>query len=108
MPEGNKSRVSGDGVGSKRPATNSPGIAVDSKWFNCLVEKSGLGVEPRPESPVTNRGFFCALHNRGLARRICEGYIIKGTKRTWFWTLEYFIKDCLLVPTVSDRLAGYI
>ena len=58
MPEGNKSRVSGDGVGSKRPATNSPGIAVDSKWFNCLVEKSGLGVEPRPESPVTNRGFF--------------------------------------------------
>ena len=45
MPESNKSRVSGDGLESKRPATNSPGIAVDSNWFNCLVEKSGLGVD---------------------------------------------------------------
>ena len=53
MPEGNKSRVSGDGVGSNRPATNFPGISVDSNRFNCLDEKSGLGVEPRlSESPI--------------------------------------------------------
>jgi len=47
MSEGNKSGVSGDGLDSKRPATNFPGISVDSNRFNCLVEKSGLGVEPR-------------------------------------------------------------
>jgi len=37
----------GDGVESNRPATNFPGISVDSNRFNCLVEKSGLGIEPR-------------------------------------------------------------
>ena len=42
MPEGNKSRVSGVGVGSKRPATNFLGIYVDSNQVNCLVEKSIL------------------------------------------------------------------
>ena len=47
MSEGNKSRVSGDGLDSNRPATNFPGISVDSNRFNCLVEKSGLGVKPR-------------------------------------------------------------
>ena len=46
MPEGNKSRVSGDGLESNRPATNFPEVSVDSNRFNCLVEKSGLGVEP--------------------------------------------------------------
>ena len=45
-PEGNKSRVSGVGVESNRPATNFPGISVDSNRFNCLVEEVGLGVEP--------------------------------------------------------------
>jgi hypothetical protein len=45
MPEGNKSRVLGDGVESNRPATNSPGIAVDSNLFNCLVEKSDVVTE---------------------------------------------------------------
>ena len=30
MPEGNKSRVSGDGVESNRPATNFPGFSVGS------------------------------------------------------------------------------
>ena len=46
MPEGNKSRVSGVGVESNRPATNFPGISVDSNRFGCLVEKVGLGVKP--------------------------------------------------------------
>jgi len=46
MPEGNKSRVSGDGLESNRQATNSPGIQVDSSRFDCLDEKVGLGVEP--------------------------------------------------------------
>ena len=46
-PEGNKSRLSGVGVESNRPATNFPGISVDSNRFDRLVEKSGLGVEPR-------------------------------------------------------------
>ena len=45
-PEGNKSRVSGVGVESNRPATNFPGISLDSYRFDCLVKKSGLGVEP--------------------------------------------------------------
>ena len=55
MPEGNKSRVSGDGVESNRPATNFPGISVDSNRVNRLVEKSGLGVEPRRlESPINH------------------------------------------------------
>ena len=35
-----------DRVESNRPATNFPGISVDSNRFNGLVEKSGLGVEP--------------------------------------------------------------
>jgi len=53
MPEGNKSRVLGDGVESNRPATNFPGISLDSYRFDCLVEKSSLGVEPRRlQSPI--------------------------------------------------------
>jgi len=47
IPEGSKSRESGVGVESNRPATNSPGIAVDSNRFDCLVKKSGLGVKNR-------------------------------------------------------------
>jgi hypothetical protein len=58
MPEGNKIWVLGDGVGPNRPATNFPGISLDSNRFDCLVEKSGLDIEPRPESPVGHRGFF--------------------------------------------------
>ena len=57
MPEGNKSRVSGDRVESNRPATNFAGISVDSKWFDCLVEKSGLGVDLRRfQSPIEPGG----------------------------------------------------
>ena len=53
MPDGNKSRVSGDGLGSNRPTTNFPGISVDQNRVNRLVEQSGLGVEPRPlQSPI--------------------------------------------------------
>ena len=36
----------GDEGESNRPATNFPGISVDTNRFNCLVEKSDLGVEP--------------------------------------------------------------
>ena len=57
MPEGNKSRVSGVGLESNRPTTNFPEIAVDSNRIDCLVETSGLGVEPRRESHVTETGF---------------------------------------------------
>jgi len=46
MPEGNKSSVSGDGLESNRPATNFPGISVDSNRFDCLVETSDLDVGP--------------------------------------------------------------
>ena len=46
MQEGNKSRVSGVGVESNRPTINFPGISVDTNRFDCLVEKSGLGVAP--------------------------------------------------------------
>ena len=53
MPEGNKSRVSGVGVESNRPATNSPRISVDTNRVHCLVEKSGLDVDPwRLVSPI--------------------------------------------------------
>ena len=54
-PEGNKSRVSGVGVESNRPATNFPEVSVDSNRFNCLVEKSGLGIEPRPFAHLISR-----------------------------------------------------
>ena len=53
MPEGNKSRVSGDGLESNRPATNFPGISLDSYRFDCLVKKSGLGA-PKPGSGAVN------------------------------------------------------
>ena len=53
MPEGNKSRVSGGGVESNRPATNFPGVSVDSNRLDRLVEKSGLGVEPGREPTLT-------------------------------------------------------
>ena len=53
MPEGNKSRVSGGGVESNRPATNFPGISLDSYRFDCLVKKSGLGA-PKPGSGAVN------------------------------------------------------
>jgi len=44
-------------VESNRPATNFPGISVDSKWFDCLVEKSGLGVDLRRfQSPIEPGG----------------------------------------------------
>jgi hypothetical protein len=46
----------GDEVGSKRPATNSPGIAVDSNQFDCLAEKSGLNVDPRRLASPTEQG----------------------------------------------------
>ena len=57
MPEGNKSRVSGVGVESNRPATNHPEISMDSSRIDCLVKKSGLGVKLRRfESPIKQDG----------------------------------------------------
>ena len=57
MSLGRLNRVpGGDGLGSKRPATNFPGISVDSNRLNCLVEKSGLGVEPRPLQSTIKQG----------------------------------------------------
>ena len=70
MPEGNKSRVSGVGVDPNRPATNFPGISADSNRVDCLVEKSGLGVKPRPlQNPNAlgiNRGAFLCLELVGI------------------------------------------
>ena len=43
-PEGNKSRVSGVGAGSKRPATKLPLGSVESGQVYRMVKKSGLGV----------------------------------------------------------------
>jgi hypothetical protein len=40
MPDGNKSRVSRVEVESNRPATNFPGIAVDSNPFNRVVDRN--------------------------------------------------------------------
>jgi len=65
MPEGNKSRVLGYGVESNRPTTNFPGISVDTNRFDCVVEKSGLGVEPRRESPETKTGFHFVCSKSG-------------------------------------------
>ena len=42
MPEGNKSRVSGDGLESNRPATNFPGFSVGSNRVDRVVEETGL------------------------------------------------------------------
>jgi hypothetical protein len=44
MLEGKNIGVLGDGVESNRPATNFPGISVDSNRFNRLVKKSALDV----------------------------------------------------------------
>ena len=65
MPEGNKSRVSGDGLESNRPATNFPGIAVDANRVNRLVEKSGLGAERQLESAVNKTGFHFVCSKPG-------------------------------------------
>ena len=62
MPEGNKSRVSGVGVESIRPATNFSGISVDTNRVDCLVEKMGLDVDHWRLVSPTKQGAF--LHIR--------------------------------------------
>jgi len=47
MPEGNKSRVSGDGLESKRPTTKLSLGSVESNQVYRMVKKSGLGVKNR-------------------------------------------------------------
>ena len=42
LPEGNKSRVAGDGVESNHPATNFPGFSVGSNRVDRVVEETGL------------------------------------------------------------------
>jgi len=59
--------VSGvDGGESNRPATNFPGISVDSNRFDCLVEKVGLGVKPWRKSPAAWRGFYFRRSKTGV------------------------------------------
>ena len=59
MPEGNKSRVLGDGVESIRPATNFPVMSVDPNQFDCLDKKSGLDLDPcRLVSPIKQGAFL--------------------------------------------------
>ena len=65
MPEGNKSRVSGDGLESNRPATNFPGFSVGSNRVDRMVEKSGLGAERQLESPVNKTGFHFVCSKPG-------------------------------------------
>ena len=49
----------GDGAESNRPATNSPRISVDTNRVHCLVEKSGLDVDPwRLVSPIKQDAFL--------------------------------------------------
>ena len=45
IPEGNKSRVSGDGLESIRPATNFPRIPVDSNQVDRLAAKIDLALK---------------------------------------------------------------
>ena len=47
MPEGNKSRVSGDGLESNRPATNLPLVSVGSNQVYRMVKKNALVVKNR-------------------------------------------------------------
>ena len=57
MPDGRRIGVSEVGVESNRTETNYPEISVDSNRIDCLVKKSGLGVEPRrSESPIKQDG----------------------------------------------------
>ncbi len=59
MPDGNKSRVSRAEVGSNPPATNFPKISADTNRVHCLVEKSGLDVDPwRLVSPIKQDAFL--------------------------------------------------
>jgi len=56
MLEANKSKVSGVGVESNRPATNFPGFSLDTNRVNCLVEKSGLAATIRKPIKMTVLG----------------------------------------------------
>ena len=74
MPEGSKSRVSG--VESNRPTTNFPGISVDSNRFYCLVEKSGVGVEPqRLQGLIEQGGFRCVRPRSPLGFGVYGGIV---------------------------------
>ena len=81
IPKGNKSRVSGDGLESIRPATNFPGISVDSNQVNRLVEKSILIGRPTslrlsPLRKALSREFFhqqdglIAFRARGVGEQV--------------------------------------
>ena len=58
MPDGRRIGVSEVGVESNRPATNFPGVSVDSNRFDCLDETSGLGVAPRQSESPIKQGCF--------------------------------------------------
>jgi len=96
MPEGNKIWVSGDGVESNRPATNSPGIEVDSNRFDCLVEKSGLDVDPR-SLIEQGESRHVGVERRGSARRSGHRGRIDVSKPAAVFP------DCLLVIRLQMR-----
>ena len=71
MPDANNTWVLGDGVEPIRPATNFPGIAVDSNRVDCLVEKNGLGVAPRQvENPIKQGEFQYVRRGIGQSARV--------------------------------------
>ena len=82
--------LSGLGVrlGSNRPATNFPGIPVDSDRFDCLVENSGLDVAPRRvENPIKQGEFQYVRRGIGQSARVpwpqkqkVGGYLLDTTK----------------------------
>jgi len=82
----------GDGGGSKRPATNSPGIAVDSNWFNCLVEYGDLEIQ---------HGLVAALD---FGRMVAEGTPIDEKEKTREALLAYCQKDTEAMVRIFDML----
>jgi len=57
MPEGNKSRVSGDGLKSNRPETNLPLGSVGSNQIYRMVKKNALVVKNRRADLMGARGW---------------------------------------------------
>ena len=73
MPDANKTWVLGDGVESNRPATNFPGVSVDSNRLDRLVEKSGLGVKLRRLQARSNQSDWVYLRRSAVASALRSG-----------------------------------
>jgi len=64
MPEGNKSRVSGDGLESNRPATNFPGISVDSNRFvGNLIRFQGISFTIEDDQALKDQARAAAVED---------------------------------------------